>query len=61
MGQQDHGRDPSPAEIRAACIEIQRGWSVDEERQRRTGSTTIRRYEVPAIAAPKDTHGHLAE
>jgi len=30
-------RDPSPAEIRRMCAEIQRGWSPAEEKARRRG------------------------
>ena len=35
QGQQDHGPDPSPAEIAAACVEIWRGWSEVQEVERR--------------------------
>ncbi|MDZ4683779.1 MAG: hypothetical protein SH850_01740 [Planctomycetaceae bacterium] len=41
-------RDPSPAEIRAACLAIQAGWS-NAERERRFIGPRFDRWSVPGI------------
>lgn len=47
-----YGRDPSPTEIAAACLEIQRGWS-DEERNERARHYADQISESTLIAARK--------
>ena len=48
-GQQDHGDDPSPEEIRQACLELQVTWTETEERQRRTGTVAIEPFTIPTL------------
>jgi hypothetical protein len=48
-GSQDLGDDPDPATIARLCREIQSRWTDADERQRLTGSSTERVYEIPTI------------
>ena len=61
QGQQDHGRDPSPAEIAEQCQAIQQTWTEAEEIKRRTGSSSRKPYELEEVATPRNSRGHLAE
>lgn len=48
---------PTPSEIRKACRELRTGWSATEERQRRTGTTKQRPFELVEVSTPTDRHG----
>jgi hypothetical protein len=49
--------DPTPEEIRLACLEIQRGWSPQEEYSRRQYKP--QEYSLPESGSYHDSHGGM--